>query len=59
MGLVASTFGVHLFFLSLVQIPRDILLQILGPSKVNNQAIKKIINIAVSEIVEKVREFVF
>ncbi|KAH7663903.1 Trigger factor ribosome-binding bacterial domain-containing protein [Dioscorea alata] len=34
-------------------IPKDILLQILGPSKVNFQSIKKIINSTVREFVEK------
>ncbi|KAJ0969322.1 hypothetical protein J5N97_022199 [Dioscorea zingiberensis] len=34
-------------------IPKDILLHILGPSKVNYQSIKKIINTTVAEFVEK------
>ncbi|XP_068667240.1 uncharacterized protein [Aristolochia californica] len=34
-------------------IPEDVLLHILGPSKVNKKAIEKIINHAVAEIVEK------
>ncbi|MQL83668.1 hypothetical protein Taro_016165, partial [Colocasia esculenta] len=35
------------------RIPRDVLLQILGPSKANRQTIKKIINTTVAEYVEK------
>ncbi|XP_057958829.1 uncharacterized protein LOC131151594 isoform X2 [Malania oleifera] len=34
-------------------IPRDILLEVLGPSKVYKQVIKKVINHAISEYVEK------
>lgn len=36
------------------QIPRDILLEVLGPSKVYKEVIKKVINSAISEYVKKV-----
>ena len=36
------------------QIPKDILLEVLGPSKVFKQVIMKVINSAVAEYVEKV-----
>lgn len=36
------------------QIPRDILLEVLGPSKVYKEVIKKVINSTVAEYVEKV-----
>jgi len=38
----------------LVQIPREILLEILGPSKVYKQTIKNVINSTVAEYVQKV-----
>uniref|UniRef100_A0A2P2KST1 peptidylprolyl isomerase n=1 Tax=Rhizophora mucronata TaxID=61149 RepID=A0A2P2KST1_RHIMU len=37
----------------LKQIPRDVLLEILGPSKVYKQVIKKVINSTVAEYVQK------
>ncbi|KAF3451034.1 hypothetical protein FNV43_RR07123 [Rhamnella rubrinervis] len=40
--------------LSFQQIPKDILLEVLGPSKVFKQVITKVINSAVAEYVEKV-----
>ncbi|KAL6293988.1 hypothetical protein ACE6H2_002130 [Prunus campanulata] len=36
-----------------LKIPRDILLEVLGPSKVYKQVIKKVINSAIAEYVEK------
>jgi len=36
------------------QIPKDILLEVLGPSKVFKEVIKKIINSTMAEYVEKV-----
>lgn len=36
------------------QIPRDILLEVLGPSKVYKEVIKKVINSTIAEYVEKV-----
>lgn len=36
------------------QIPKDILLEVLGPSKVYKEVIKKVINSAISEYVKKV-----
>ncbi|OAY78957.1 Trigger factor, partial [Ananas comosus] len=35
------------------RIPKDILLHIIGPSKVNRQTIEKIVNCTVAEFVEK------
>lgn len=43
----------HILFI-VDQIPRDILLEVLGPSKVYKQVIKKVINSTVAEYVEKV-----
>ncbi|KAH0992150.1 hypothetical protein GBA52_003633 [Prunus armeniaca] len=37
----------------ILKIPRDILLEVLGPSKVYKQVIKKVINSAIAEYVEK------
>jgi len=39
---------------SVQQIPKNILLEVLGPSKVFKEVIKKIINSTVAEYVEKV-----
>lgn len=41
----------------LEQIPRDILLEVLGPSRVYKQVIKSVINSTVAEYVQKVKSF--
>lgn len=43
------------FIICSQQIPRDILLEILGPSKVYKHVIKKVINSTIAAYVEKVK----
>lgn len=56
-GVIAGILDFQYNSFILEQIPRDILLEVLGPSKVYRQVIKSLINSTVAEYVQKVKFF--
>lgn len=51
---IMEAVAISSFICCVLQIPKDILLEVLGPSKVYKQVIKELINSAVAGYVEKV-----